>query len=238
MSYKTIKDFIQEKLPEYKVTDELMYDGSANKAIIIRSLLGNIYKTSQKYPILLEIYTDDIDKTKIDMDVFSKAYNDTVIYDEQSNYIKMFYSNAITVNNFNQVGNNFVSVLQMQATLIYSMNISDVSEVIIDGVKQETLSRVLSYATSIDSQRTNGEINQSYKQFAIIGLQITMLNKNNKFCEDLYKLRAGVISGNTQFACKLVFTDGHEENYTVIVESLSIQSANGNLPLLNVSLKV
>jgi hypothetical protein len=238
MSYKTIKDFIQEKLPEYKVTDELMYDGSANKAIIIRSLLGNIYKTSQKYPILLEIYTNDVDKTKIDMEVFSKAYNDTVIYDDQSNYIKMFYSNAIVVNNFNPTGNNFISVMQMQATLIYSMNICDILDVYIDNVKQETLSRVVSYSTALDNQRTNGEINQSYKNSAIVGLQITLLNKNNKFCEDLSSIRLGAISGNTQFTCKLVYTDGHEESYIMIVDSLSIQSSNGNLPLLNVSLKV
>ena len=60
--------------------------------------------------------------------------------------------------------------------------------------------------------------------FATVSLNLSMLNKDNDFCNKLSQIRCGTLTGNTKFDVEIVYMNSLIENYSMIVESHSLNS--------------
>ena len=110
------------------------------------------------------------------------------------------------------------------------MNSNDIAYITIDDAIYEAPSRTLVYAANVDNQRYgDGEINTSQKQkmFATVSLNLSMLNKDNDFCNKLSQIRCGTLTGNTKFDVEIVYMNSLIENYSMIVESHSFPLLGG-----------
>ncbi len=240
MNYNSFNDFLKAKIgAEIVIADEQAYDMlNDNITVIVKYLRGNIYTSSTYTPIILEILTTDVNTTRDLFDDFAKRYNNKTFVKDSGEVVLMTFNTTFINNSFNRAGNNYVTSLQMMGTLIESMNSNDIAYITIDDAIYEVPTRTLVYAASVDNQRYgNGEINTSQKLFATVSLNISMLNKDNDFCNKLSQIRCGTLSGNTKFNVGVVFMNSAIENYSMVVESQSLNSVIGAHPMITVVMR-
>jgi hypothetical protein len=224
------------------VTDEInyQYNGEGN-ALVIKYLAGNNYKESKVLPIQLSVYTNDLQATKTLLENFAKTYNNAPFYydngDGTIDYVQAIYGTPMLLQNFDATGNNFTHQFVIAATVIISINVSEIKQVFIDNVEYETTSRSLVFVSVINNERTgNNFINTSLIQNSIVKFTCTMINKNSLLANKIRSIRQGIISPNATFNVKFVFSDNNvEEIFTMVLENAALQSENQALPILSLS---
>ena len=240
MNYNSFNDFLKAKIgTEIVIADEQAYDMlNDNITVIIKYLRGNIYTSSTYTPIILEILTTDVNTTRDLFDDFAKRYNNKTFVKDSGEVVLMTFSTTFVNNSFNRTGNNYVTSIQMMGTLIESMNSNDIAYITIDDAIYEAPTRTLVYASTVDNQRYGeSEINKSQKMFATVSLNLSMLNKDNDFCNKLSQIRCGTLTGNTKFDVEIVYMNSLIENYSMIVESHSLNSVIGAHPMITVVMR-
>lgn len=240
MNYNSFNDFLKAKIgAEIVIADEQAYDMlNDNITVIVKYLKGNIYTSSTYTPIILEILTTDVNTTRDLFDGFAKRYNNKTFVKDSGEVVLMTFSTTFVNNSFNRTGNNYITSIQMMGTLIGSMNSNDIAYITIDGAIYEAPTRTLVYASTVDNQRYGeSEINTSQKMFATVSLNISMLNKDNDFCNKLSQIRCGTLTGNTKFVVQIVYMNASIETYSMIVESHSLNSIIGTHPMITVVLR-
>jgi len=240
MNYNSFNDFLKAKIgTEIVIADEQAYDMlNDNITVIIKYLRGNIYTSSTYTPIILEILTTDVNTTRDLFDDFAKRYNNKTFVKDSGEVVLMTFNTTFINNSFNRAGNNYVTSLQMMGTLIESMNSNDIAYITIDDAIYEAPTRTLVYASTVDNQRYGqSEINKSQKMFATVSLNLSMLNKDNDFCNKLSQIRCGILTGNTKFDVEIVYMNSLIENYSMIVESHSLNSVIGAHPMITVVMR-
>lgn len=240
MNYNSFNDFLKAKIgAEIVIADEQAYDMlNDNITVIVKYLKGNIYTSSTYTPIILEILTTDVNTTRDLFDGFAKRYNNKTFVKDSGEVVLMTFSTTFVNNSFNRTGNNYITSIQMMGTLIGSMNSNDIAYITIDGAIYEAPTRTLVYASTVDNQRYGeSEINTSQKMFATVSLNISMLNKDNDFCNKLSQIRCGALTGNTKFDVEIVYMNALIETYSMIVESHSLNSIIGTHPMITVVLR-
>ena len=240
MNYNSFNDFLKEKIgTEIIIADEQAYDMlNDNITVIIKYLRGNIYTSSTYTPIILEILTTDVNTTRDLFDDFAKRYNNKTFVKDSGEVVLMTFNTTFINNSFNRARNNYVTSLQMMGTLIESMNSNDIAYITIDDAIYEAPTRTLVYASTVDNQRYGeSEINKSQKMFATVSLNLSMLNKDNDFCNKLSQIRCGTLTGNTKFDVEIVYMNSLIENYSMIIESHSLNSVIGTHPMITVVLR-
>lgn len=240
MNYNSFNDFLKAKIgAEIVIADEQAYDMlNDNITVIVKYLKGNIYTSSTYTPIILEILTTDVNTTRDLFDGFAKRYNNKTFVKDSGEVVLMTFSTTFVNNSFNRTGNNYITSIQMMGTLIGSMNSNDIAYITIDGAIYEAPTRTLVYASTVDNQRYGeSEINTSQKMFATVSLNISMLNKDNDFCNKLSQIRCGTLTGNTKFDVEIVYMNALIETYSMIVESHSLNSIIGTHPMITVVLR-
>ena len=73
------------------------------------------------------------------------------------------------------------------------------------------------------------------KNFATVSANLSMLNKDNDFCNKLSQIRCGTLTGNTKFDVERLCTGSLIENYSMIVEIT--QTPLSAAPIINVVLR-
>lgn len=240
MNYNSFNDFLKAKIgAEIVIADEQAYDMlNDNITVIVKYLKGNIYTSSTYTPIILEILTTDVNTTRDLFDGFAKRYNNKTFVKDSGEVVLMTFSTTFVNNSFNRTGNNYITSIQMMGTLIESMNSNDIAYITIDGAIYEAPTRTLVYASTVDNQRYGeSEINTSQKMFATVSLNISMLNKDNDFCNKLSQMRCGTLTGNTKFDVEIVYMNASIETYSMIVESHSLNSVIGTHPMITVVMR-
>ena len=222
---------------DYVVTEELNFDYNGNGvAVIIKYLTGNNFQDSTVIPIQLSVYTDDVPATRADMEAFTKSFND-VAFVQGFEYIRQFYSTPMVLANFDPTGTNYTSQIVVSGTLVISSNISDIKKVKIDGTEYVTTLRYLNYTTNPDSQRRGtGNLNKTNIKNAMMKFTCSLINKGSTLGEKVRRIRLGQLPINTTFDIELTFTDNdYVENYTMKLDSISLNSENQSLPVLSLS---
>lgn len=231
-------DYLKLKLPSATITEEVnyVYEGSG-LAIQIKYLIGQNYKESIWQPIQLSVYTDDLPTTKALLETFTKAYNNTVMDDDSLDYIMQFYTTPMLLQAMNPMNNNFISQYIVSGTLLISQNISEIKTVKIDGYEVETATRIISYVTRPNNQRTSsGYLNTSTIENGMVKFTCSMINKNNMACGKARRIRKGLLDINTPFTIELTFSDNDEiETYTMKLDNMSLNSENATLPSITLS---
>lgn len=235
------KEYLQEALgDDVIVTEELYADNYTGESIlvVVKYLSGTNYRDSTIVPIQLDIYTNDVPLAKSIFDTFTKSHTNIPFYSELD-YVNQIYSTPMIIQNFEAIGTNYTSQIMVSGTLVISSNVSEISEIFIDGEKLETTMRVISYVGNPDNQRVNSEnINTTNIKNGMVKFTCTMINKRNPFCTKIRRIRTGALDIDTNFTIKLVYMDGDEENYTMKLDSSVINSENQSLPILSLSFTV
>lgn len=231
-------EFLQATLTWATVTDDLNHQYTEDTSVVVvRELQGAIYRDSVVKTIQLELHTTDVPTYKALLDTFAKTYNDTDFTDD-FDYIKQYYSTPMVLANFNTVGINYSSQIILSGTLIISKNVSSIKRVLIDGEEYVTTDRNLIYTTNIDNQATDntGKVNTSQTRNAILKFTAVMINHEDTLGEKIKNIRKGNLPINTSFAIKLYRgVNDVVEEYTMKMESHTINDANSNLPVLTIS---
>lgn len=218
----------------YVITDEVnyQYNGEGN-AIVIKYLSGTNFRDSKVQPIQLAIYTTDIVATKQTLDSFTSQLNNSPFYDN-TDYIQQIYSTPLLLTPFDPAGTNYIHQFIVSATLLISNNVSEIKKVFIDGVEYETTQRTLTYVGQIDNQRvSSSNLNTSNVTYGSMQFNCQMINKNNTLSNKIRLLRTNQLDIDTSFAIKLVYSDNDlEENYTMKLNNVTINSENQSLPIL------
>lgn len=218
----------------YVITDEVnyQYNGEGN-AIVIKYLSGTNFRDSKVQPIQLAIYTTDIVATKQTLDSFTSQLNNSPFYDN-TDYIQQIYSTPLLLTPFDPAGTNYIHQFIVSATLLISNNVSEIKQVFIDGVEYETTQRTLTYVGQVDNQRvSSSNLNTSNVTYGSMQFNCQMINKNNTLSNKIRLLRTNQLDIDTSFAIKLVYSDNDlEENYTMKLNNVTINSENQSLPIL------
>lgn len=233
------KDYLQglSYFDGYVITDEInyQYNGEGN-AVIIKYLSGTNYRDSKIQPIQLAIYTSDIVATKQTLDTFTNQLNNSPFYDN-TDYIQQIYTTPMLLTPFDPAGTNYIHQFIISATLLISNNVSEIKQVFIDGVEYETTQRTLAYVGQVDNQRvSSSNLNTSNVTYGSLQFNCQMINKNNTLSNKIRLLRTNQLDIDTSFAIKFVFSDNDlEENYTMKLNNVTINSENQSLPILALS---
>ena len=118
-----------------------------------------------------------------------------------------------------------------------SMNSNDIAYITIDDAIYEAPTRTLVYAANVDNQRYGERNKHITKKCLTVSLNLSMLNKDNDFCNKLSQIRCGTLTGNTKFDVEIVYMNSLIENYSMIVESHSLNSVIGAHPMITVVLR-
>jgi hypothetical protein len=166
---------------------------------------------------------------------FTKAYSNTP-FASGLEYVQQVYSTPMVMSGYQQAGVMYTAQILVSGQLIISSNVSDIVGVKIDGVAQETTSRVLSYAAVVDNQRKSGAlINVSNIRVATVKFTCVMINKNTSFNTKVRRIRTGQLEPDTAFTVLLTYSDGYTETYTMKLDSQTLNSDNPSLPMFTVS---
>lgn len=219
------------------VTEELNFNYSGSGVmVVIKYLSGSNFRQSIIQPIQLVVYTDDVPAAKTLFDNFTKTYNN-VSYIDGLDYIQQIYSTPSVMSNFQPVGINFTQQLVVNGILVISTNVSEIKEVKIDGEVYETSSRIISYVASVDNQRKNGEyINKTNIRNGMVKFNCTMINKADTLSQKIRSIRTGTTDIDNSFTIWLKYSDNDVvEQYTMKLDSATINSENQTLPILSLS---
>lgn len=230
-------NYLKEIFPDYEITEEVNYQwNGVGTAMIVKYLNGTNYRDSKIQPVQLAVYSDDIQATKSQLDIFSATYNN-VPFVRDFEYVQQIYSTPMVLSSFDITGNTYTHQFIITATLIISTNVNDIKKVTIDGSEYETTTRILNYVAVPDSQRVSGEyINQSDIMNAMVKFTCTFINKNGELFEKIRRMREGNLAINTVFTIELTYYDNdYVETYLMKLDSSSINSENQSLPILSLS---
>lgn len=219
------------------VTEELNFNYSGSgMMVVIKYLSGSNFRQSTIQPIQLIVYTDDAPAAKSLLDTFTKTYNN-VSYLDGLDYVQQIYSTPSVLSNFQPVGANFTQQLVINGVLVISSNVSEIKEVKIDGEVYETSSRIVSYVANVDNQRRSGEfINKTNIRNGMVKFNCTMVNNANTLSQKIRSIRTGAIDIDNSFTIWLKYSDNDVvEQYTMKLDSSTINSENQSLPILSLS---
>lgn len=234
MDYKA---YIQEKFPDYTVTEELNLKYTGTTIIVINYLGGGTYFSgSAVQPVQLSVKTENLDEARAALKSFAETYsNIPVIQDNE--FIRQSYSTSLVISKMNQVAVSYSHQIIVNGILIVSSNISDIKTVSIDGIEYATTQRDLQYSTVQNNERkgddyyTTTKITKPLLQFVC-----SLENKNNQLCTKVGRIRQGTLDNNETFAIILTFTDNDRtESYTMRLANSSFNSSNTTIPSLTLT---
>jgi len=229
--------YLKERFPNYEVTEEVNYEWDGETpAMVIKYLTGTNYRDSTVQPIQLSIHTKDVKGTRNELSVFTATYNNAPFV-QNFEYVQQLYSTPMLLTAFDTIGSNYAHQFVITATLIISTNVNNIKIVSIDGTEYETTQRILNYVGLPDTQRVSGRhVQESDLVGSIMRFNCTLINKNGEIFEKIRRLRKGDLKTNAIFNVKLTFTDNDTvEEYSMKLESSSLNSENQSLPILSLS---
>lgn len=253
---KQFVDFVkwlQEKLNAlqagFTVSSERALDSNFfENEVVACQLSGSVYDESANIPYQIDITTSDINNA---MDVFTtlaKSENNkpfTSIINEGSednpNYksytVIPYFQTPVVMDKDLELGANHFSRIVVFVNLVILFQVSNVSEITIDGESIAFLEGTFGYIAELVSNRVSGqELNVSKKKASSTNLSFRIVNKDTAFTRKLFNIATGVLKGNTKFSVVFKLTNGQQANLNMVVGTSTLSFARQQLASYNVGL--
>ena len=229
------KGYLEEYFVGYDVTEELNYEFDGGDTVFVIKNLGGgqNYLDSVIQPVQILAHTHDVKATLTLLSAFALAKSGTMIL-QDNEYIRQSYSTPIVISSNQTSGPNHYSQVILMGTLIVSTDLSDITNVEIDGFDYFTTSRKLSYVTIGDTQPTGtARVGATNIKNGILQFQCSMENKNNDLSIKARRLRTSTLEVDNAFIIKLTFSDNdYVEEYTMKLDSFTLDSSNALSPVI------
>lgn len=129
------------------------------------------------------------------------------------------------------------ALISMSGNIAFTQNIVDVDSVYLMNEKTKLLEFFkTTTAVTQNNVSVNSSHNKGINKSILIKIDLKIKNTNSIFSNICRAIANNEISMNTEISCKIVYTDGYEENYNMIVNSSILNCANGAIPTLTASL--
>ena len=253
-----MKKWVQEKLDSikngyFRVSNERALDSDFEGEVVISALSGTPYEDSANIPYQLDVFTADIDNVMNFLNIFAKSFsnvsfsqivqvgteeeNDEVVPINELHTITPIINTPVIMEKDIPNGSQHFARIVVFVTMMVFYDINNVSEIMIDDEKINSLNGSLNYAAEMIPNRVSGqELNKSKKKVSTSSLSFTMINKNSVFGDAVFDTMSGVRKGNEKFVVKVTMNNGKTMTLNMIIGNASLGFARGQLPSLNVAM--
>lgn len=222
----------------FSVFDEEKIDwNTGNDICLVKNYNSVNFVKSIQFGLQLEFYTTDVSKTMKDLSVWSWEQNETTFALDDFPYVKQYVTQPINNSNFIQVHRNYVGTIVLTVTLMASFNLVDIKEIYIDNELFNPNQITFSYNTVADNQRDNDEeLNSTIINGSNLQCQVVFPCDNTNFMKKARNIMFGVLSKNSDFVIKIVFTDDIEFETSFKMSSKSLNKQTGVLTTDSITL--
>lgn len=233
---------------EFTISSERQLDtDDFNNEIVIKQLSGSTYNDSGNIPYEADIITNDpnsmmeiftqfvLENTKKEFKELIKNKNGEF----ESYSITPFFQTPVVVSPEERYGSNVSSRIVLFFNAFYVKGINDISLLKIDGEELRTLNSTISYVTEAHSNKISGEeLNKLKKKYSTVGISFQIVSKSSVFTNKLFKIIFGEASGNTPFVVDIELINGLKFQLTMFLTSCNFNTAENQLPSINVSMSI
>ena len=216
-------------IEEYKYNDTYIY-------VIVKFELGTIMYESVLQPVSFEIITEkgtfDIARTLMldfairnNFQVATGQYNDV--------FIQQAYTTTEVNEPFEKDGNNLRSILVIEATYVYSENVSAITSISVNEEPIIFVAQTFSFSASPDTAN-KGNLNgrtETINKFSTFNLSVAIPSISNMtFLSTVDAICFGSDDINTQFVLSIV-KDGTPYSITCVITGIDYQQNIGEIPI-------
>lgn len=232
-------EYLQNQLgSNYAVYSEVKQDADTSKNVAILTLIsGTNYSNSIVETYSLQILTNEVVDAMDHLRNFTFLQNEKYIKINGFDSTKQLMNQPVNMSNFMMLDENYKGTIQINITLIYSLNSSDIKEVTIDGEKIDIPQFTISYQTEVDNQKISGSnLNKSNITKGNLLFSINKPSDYSSLTSKLHQIVYGMISGNTDFNLVIKYTNNEEYSLNVKLQSLSFNSEKSTTPMDSITL--
>lgn len=240
-----IVDFIKDNLKEidhqynYKISEELNFNFQAEKDnIVVRLQQGNRYQRGVVIPISILVTSKNVLKMKAIWNEWVLKVSDETYIEGTDSYYMIYMTPAVT-QVFDEISNNYYSVISILGTIVETNNSNDITkfEIKTNGNDWQSLSVndfVIGYNSGVNSEQEAGtEINTSKIINTVVNFTLTTYIEVGDLFTKLRQMRLGTLTNNTTFQIRVTWVDGITEEYFVKNSSHTIRKAKGEITTIN-----
>lgn len=223
---------------DYYVCQEEKIDYNTGKDIVlVKNTNSTNHKSCIEFGLQLEIYTNNIPESIKKFSVWSWEEYETIFSLDGFGYVRQWTQQPVNNSNFIQVHENYIGTLVIGVTLLAGFNLIDIKEVYVDNEFFDPNQIVFSYNATTDNQRNNAEeLNSTLINESNLQCQVVFPSDNLNFNKKVRSIIFGMLSKNTDFNIKIVWTDGVEIETTYKMSSASINKQRGVLTTDSITL--
>lgn len=234
--------FIKNYLPsdyDLRLTNELSFSFDRTMDnVIVRIQQGNRYKRGVVMPLTIMVTSKDINRASSVWNQFVKTVSDNDYIEGTSNYYMLFMIPTVT-QVFDEISNNYYSVLSIMGTIVETDASNDISKIEIKntlGVYEELelISGSVSYvSTPKTEQEANGYMMKTNIQGSVLSANIVTHIDDNDFFTRLRLMRQGG-NNNQTFETRITWLNGDIENYNFKLTRQAFLKNRGELSSLTI----
>lgn len=232
--------FIKDNLTEgydFKIAQDLSFNFDDKRDnVILRLQQGNRYKKGVVIPITILVTSDDVETMRKVWTDWVNAVSDENYIEGTDNYYMVFMSPSI-VQTFDELSNNFYSVLTIMGTIVETNNTNDIKkfEVSWDDtfIELDIIQIGLSLVyTQLTEQKKNETMMKTSNIGSVLSLSLTTYIDDNDFFNMLRSMRNGV--SNVGFVCRLTWNNGDIETHSMQITRQGFVKSRGELSVVTI----
>lgn len=218
--------FVKEEKRDYD------FDGNVG---VLSEYSGENYSSAFVYNYQLSVYTNNVEETMQEMDIYAHQLNDTIFQTKDFQFVKLLVGAPTNITNFQITRNDYTGVISLSIQALAAKGAEEVRYIEIDGVAYMTTRVMITYQSELSSVNgQNEKLNDSQIGRATLLIQCTIpavesmtLLKNHMF--------DNTVSKNRPYDLNIVWSDGTETPINVKIKDIAHSSERGALPLYTVT---
>lgn len=232
--------FIKDNLAEgydFKIAQDLSFNFDDKRDnVILRLQQGNRYKKGVVIPITILVTSDDVETMRQVWTDWVNAVSDENYIEGTDNYYMVFMSPSI-VQTFDEVSNNFYSVLTIMGTIVETNNTNDIKKFEVSWgstfIELDIINIGLSLVyTQLTEQKKNETMMKTSNIGSVLSLSLTTYIDDNDFFNMLRSMRNGV--SNVDFVCRLTWNNGDIETHSMQLTRQGFVKTRGELSVVTI----
>lgn len=237
-------EFISQNLPvdySFNITENLSYKFDKNvDNLVLKVQQGNRYQRGVIMPLSIIITSKDPQRAMTIWNEWVLTVSDRDYLEGTFNYYMIYQTPSIT-QVFDEISNNYYSVITVFGTIVETNNVLDIKKLEIDGVEIIINEGTYQLSSSPNSEQPSDSayLNTSNIISSVLSLNVTT------FLDDLGTLglkfkgmRKNTTNPNSTFDVKITFTDDSIEQTNMRCTLQSIQKSRGSITTLTLNFAV
>lgn len=225
--YSVIKDAKENRLAD----KELL--------VIVNPLPSRAYgdnSITQQFELKIICHKDYVDDAFL---IFTMYQNSVVFkkYFIENTMINESWLSPSVQDQFVEDGYNRASVIDMSGSVSFTQNIVDVEYIEVCNQKIKVFDYMESFVAEVLSNPTASTHGRKYavSNGGLLKIDFKCKNANNVLCAKARQIRFGNLPTNETFSVKIIYTDGIEHTYNMMINS-QILNVNDGIPTLTLSM--